>query len=86
LTAPPSLAPEEKEKNEPPPPPKEKEKEIEPRGRYTNLRGGHWQTDRREDGDVLEIIIVYQLCRVLGNKLRAKGLRPGWYQFLLVVA
>ena len=35
---------------------------------------------------MLEIIIVVVLCKSLGNQLRAKGRKPFWMQFLLVVA
>lgn len=34
---------------------------------------------------MLEIILLFFLCRRLGEILRAKGRSPGWYQFLLVV-
>ena len=34
---------------------------------------------------MLEIIIVWQLCKKIGNILRDKGRSPGLYQFLTVV-
>lgn len=34
---------------------------------------------------MLEILLVIWLCKSLGNKLRAKGRRPFWMQFILVV-
>ena len=34
---------------------------------------------------MLEIILVYGLCKSLGNMLRAKGRKPLWMQVMLVV-
>ncbi len=34
---------------------------------------------------MLEILCLVWLCRSIGNNLRAKGRRPGWYQFLAVL-
>jgi hypothetical protein len=33
---------------------------------------------------MLEILILWQLCKNIGVKLRAKGRSPGGYQFMLV--
>ncbi|HWE94671.1 MAG TPA: hypothetical protein VG269_11970 [Tepidisphaeraceae bacterium] len=33
---------------------------------------------------MLEILILWQLCKNVGVKLRAKGRKPGGYQFMLI--
>jgi len=45
-----------------------------------------WHIDpRRGNGDMLELILLYYLCKSLGRMLREKGRKPLLYQIMLIL-